>query len=73
MEHCHPEFYSRLSFGMVARRLQPNRFLYGPVTSPGASDLYVLDTQGLGKGTHVLTFAADGGPVPHTAPGRLEK
>jgi hypothetical protein len=43
-----------------------NKFLYGPGTSPGASYLYILDTRGLGVGTHVLNFTVQGDPIPHT-------
>jgi hypothetical protein len=50
-----------------------NAFLYGPGTAPGASYLYVLDTQGLGQGTHVLTFSVAGDPVTHAAPFRIKK
>lgn len=50
-----------------------NTFLYGPGTAPGASYLYVLDTQGLGQGTHVLTFSVAGDPVTHAAPFRIKK
>jgi len=48
-------------------------FLYGPGTSPGASYLYVLDTQGLGAGAHVLTFKVQGDPIVHSAPFVLKK
>jgi hypothetical protein len=50
-----------------------NVFLYGPGTSPGASYLYVLDTQGLGAGLHVLSFTVQGDPVVHTAGFTLKK
>jgi Pro-kumamolisin, activation domain len=50
-----------------------NLFLYGPGTSPGASYLYVLDTQGLGVGAHVLTFQVQGDPIVHAAPFILKK
>jgi hypothetical protein len=50
-----------------------NVFLYGPAGSPGASYLYVLDSQGLGAGPHVLTFSVAGDPVTHSAPFRIKK
>src|SRR5262249_9053736 len=37
-------------------------------TGSGASYTYILDTTGLGAGPHVLNFAVQGDPVPHTAP-----
>jgi hypothetical protein len=52
---------------------QGNTFLYGPEGSPGASYLYVLDSQGLGAGAHVLTFLVAGDPVTHSAPFRIKK
>ena len=63
----------------VAARAKPlgalnpgNRFLYGPGTSPGASYLYNLDTNGLARGTHVLNFTVQGDPIPHTTPFKLK-
>jgi hypothetical protein len=54
--------------------LNPNNvFLYGPGTAPGASYLYVLDTQGLANGSHVLNFTVQGDPIPHTIPFILKK
>lgn len=50
-----------------------NVFLYGPGSSPGASYLYVLDTQGLGPGAHVLSFTVQGDPVVHSASFMLKK
>jgi hypothetical protein len=50
-----------------------NVFLYGPGSAPGASYLYVLDTRGLGAGTHVLTFKVQGDPILHGAPFILKK
>ncbi len=64
----------------VAARAKPlgslnpgNKFLYGPVTAPGASYLYNLDTQGLTSGSHVLNFTVQGDPVPHSVPFILKK
>jgi Pro-kumamolisin, activation domain/Subtilase family len=45
-----------------------NVFLYGPGSAPGASYLYVLDTRGLARGSHVLDFTVQGDPTVHTAP-----
>jgi hypothetical protein len=45
-----------------------NVFLYGPGSAPGASYLYVLDSQGLASGAHVLTFKVAGDPATHSAP-----
>jgi hypothetical protein len=50
-----------------------NVFLYGPSTSPGASYLYVLDSQGLGAGAHVLSFTVSGDPIVHSSPFVLKK
>jgi hypothetical protein len=50
-----------------------NVFLYGPGTAPGASYLYVLDSQSLGAGAHVLSFTVQGDPVVHSAPFTLKK
>lgn len=50
-----------------------NKFLYGPGSAPGASYLYVLDTQGLGSGNHTLSFIVQGDPVAHSAPFTLKK
>lgn len=50
-----------------------NNFLFGPPLAPGASYIYVLDTQGLGVGTHVLSFTVQGDPVVHSAPFKLKK
>jgi hypothetical protein len=49
-----------------------NLFLYGPGSAPGASYLYVLDTQGLGVGSHVLSFKVQGDPIVHSAPFTLK-
>lgn len=50
-----------------------NVFQYGPTSSPGASYLYLLDTQGLGAGAHVLSFTVQGDPVVHSAGFTLKK
>jgi hypothetical protein len=49
-----------------------NVFMYGPGTAPGASYLYVLDTRGLSRGSHVLDFTVQGDPITHLAPFALK-
>jgi Pro-kumamolisin, activation domain len=44
-----------------------NNFLFGPPSAPSATYLYVVDSQGLGSGKHVINFTVQGDPVPHSA------
>ena len=44
-----------------------NNFLFGPPSAPAATYLYVVDSQGLGSGKHVINFTVQGDPDPHTA------
>jgi hypothetical protein len=45
-----------------------NKFLYGPGTAPGASYTYNLDTRQLTRTSHLLNFAVQGDPTPHSIP-----
>jgi len=44
-----------------------NLFAYGPPFALGGSYAYLLDTNGLASGKHVLTFKAFGDPIIHSA------
>ncbi len=44
-----------------------NAFLYTPPNAPSGGYRYVLDTQGLASGAHVLNFTVQGDPIAHTA------